>query len=216
MANRDSKAAQERPSLRQEQKRLTYERLLASAIEVFEETGYRAATIAQIAQHAGADRTTFYLHFKNKSDVATGIARRHTSATAKHFHALDNLSNPSLKDVRAWVKLIFNYWTGFSTELEVLCEAIASDAELSSLTADYNAHLANIVTRNSSHGMSAKERRIMRAKAMLLISTQRDAMFSILCRKQTAISLNHIVDALASLWWECLYQHVSATDTKKN
>lgn len=182
---------------------MTYERLLDSAIDVFEENGYRAATISQIAQRAGADRTTFYLHFKNKSDVATGIARRHISPTGRHFYALSSLQTGELKEVRGWVKTVFEYWGAFPMELEVLCDAIVSDPELGRGAAEHTSHLADIVLKNAGRALSAKERRIAHRKVELLITAQRTAMFSILCRDEGS-SLNETVEALAQLWQECL------------
>ena len=61
-------------SLREEQKLFTRRRIVDAALKVFEETGFRAASIDQIAKRAGANRSTFYLHFKSKADLGQAMA----------------------------------------------------------------------------------------------------------------------------------------------
>lgn len=47
----------------------TRERLIAAAFELFEQQGYDATTIDQIAAGAGVGRTTFFRNFAGKEDV---------------------------------------------------------------------------------------------------------------------------------------------------
>jgi AcrR family transcriptional regulator len=56
-------------SLREEQKRLTRNRIIASARRAFAENGYASTSIDDIVRVAGVSRGTFYLHFKNRSEV---------------------------------------------------------------------------------------------------------------------------------------------------
>lgn len=58
-----------RPSLREQQKELTRERIVAAALEAFEANGFIATTLEGIAGHAGLSRPTIYLHFDNKTDI---------------------------------------------------------------------------------------------------------------------------------------------------
>src|ERR1700756_4261765 len=62
----DGAATEPQPSLREAQKEFTRQRLLDAAEELFESVGYRSATIEEIANRAGANRATFYLHFQGK------------------------------------------------------------------------------------------------------------------------------------------------------
>lgn len=45
------------------------EQILSSAIEVFADKGYHASGVADILEHAGISRGTFYLYFENKRQV---------------------------------------------------------------------------------------------------------------------------------------------------
>src|ERR1700749_3865100 len=44
-------------------------RLMAAAIELFNEQGYDATTVADIAERAGLTKRTFFRHFADKSEV---------------------------------------------------------------------------------------------------------------------------------------------------
>jgi len=57
------------PNKRQMQAAATRERMLHAAREVFEQRGYRAATVGAITSAADTAHGTFYLYFKNKDDA---------------------------------------------------------------------------------------------------------------------------------------------------
>jgi AcrR family transcriptional regulator len=44
-------------------------RLMGAAIELFEEQGYEATTVAEIAERAGLTKRTFFRHFSDKREV---------------------------------------------------------------------------------------------------------------------------------------------------
>jgi AcrR family transcriptional regulator len=44
-------------------------RLMSAAIELFEEQGYEATTVAEIAERAGLTKRTFFRHFADKREV---------------------------------------------------------------------------------------------------------------------------------------------------
>lgn len=54
---------------------LTRQAILAAAAGVFEERGYRAATISEILARAGVTRGALYFHFPSKEDLAEGVIR---------------------------------------------------------------------------------------------------------------------------------------------
>lgn len=45
------------------------ERLVLAAVDLFHEQGYDETTVAQIAEHAGVTRSTFFRHFPDKREV---------------------------------------------------------------------------------------------------------------------------------------------------
>lgn len=99
-------------SLRAAQKQMTRDLFLAKALELFEEKGYAATTVDDIATAAGSTRTTFYLHFPSKADVMSALL-------AKVDAMLTSADDPPLPDVvasgsraliRAWLDRKFTQW----------------------------------------------------------------------------------------------------------
>jgi AcrR family transcriptional regulator len=62
----------DRPSLRQRQRQRTREEIEAAAFALFDEVGFDAATVEQIANRAGVATRTFFRHFPTKEDVVFG------------------------------------------------------------------------------------------------------------------------------------------------
>ena len=99
-------------SLRAAQKQMTRELFLTKALELFEEKGYAATTVDDIATAAGSTRTTFYLHFASKAEVMSALL-------AKVDAILTSADDPPLPDVvasgsraliRAWLDRKFTQW----------------------------------------------------------------------------------------------------------
>ena len=110
-AGREDDTRPARWTLRDEQRRLTRQKLADAALELFGEVGYASATAEGIARRAGATRTTFYLHYASKGDVVLELMRRLDSEIAKMFAALDALGDdPSRADVRAWLEDAVSFW----------------------------------------------------------------------------------------------------------
>ncbi|MGW0640215.1 TetR/AcrR family transcriptional regulator [Nocardia salmonicida] len=101
-----------RMSLREEQKRLTRDRIIGAAAEVFEKSSYSRVSVADIAEAAGVNRATFYLHFPGKSEVLTAVMRRLLDATATdYWQSLDKaLVSGSRAEVRRWLEHAPQWW----------------------------------------------------------------------------------------------------------
>jgi AcrR family transcriptional regulator len=68
---------------RQERSRLTVERILVAAAQVFHEAGYSSATTNDIALEAGISVGSLYQYFPNKDAILVALTRRHIdTATA--------------------------------------------------------------------------------------------------------------------------------------
>lgn len=91
------------PDLRAQHKQLTRARLVSAAIDVFEEKGYEAATVDDVAARAGAARATFYLHFSGKADIVAELADRIWAETGRKFAAFGELPDWSAASVRGWL-----------------------------------------------------------------------------------------------------------------
>jgi len=104
------------PSLRDEQKRFTRQRLIDAAKEVFADVGYAAATIEDITRAAGASRATFYLHFKSKATIVNELFLQVLLPESNEiYERLHQLTAPTRDDVRAFVADTFAYWDRIPT-----------------------------------------------------------------------------------------------------
>jgi AcrR family transcriptional regulator len=82
-------------SLRSQLKRLTKERLISSAIELFRLNGFRATSVGDIAKAAGTTPTTFYRYFSSKSDIACLLQDHINIDVKKTFERLDEVKVPT-------------------------------------------------------------------------------------------------------------------------
>jgi AcrR family transcriptional regulator len=96
-----------KPSLRVLQKELTRQRVIESALAVFEAKGFTAATMDDIAGEAAMSRATIYLHFENKTDILrAAVAQLPELMPLLHaiFHA------PERERRRAAFAALNDYW----------------------------------------------------------------------------------------------------------
>jgi AcrR family transcriptional regulator len=123
-------AVERKPTLREQYKLLTREKLLQAALKVFSEVGFRAATVDQIAVAAHTTRTTFYRHFETKADVANGLGNTLKPLLIALVQRLDEIRQPDAAQVRAWLVRWARVWKQQRAVLEVLHDAISSDPSL--------------------------------------------------------------------------------------
>ncbi|WP_112138950.1 TetR/AcrR family transcriptional regulator, partial [Glycomyces dulcitolivorans] len=65
----------EEPGRRERKKQQTRQTLIATAVRLFEERGYEATAVADIAEAADVSKRTFFLHFPTKEDVLLSDGR---------------------------------------------------------------------------------------------------------------------------------------------
>lgn len=104
-------------SLRDEHRRITNNRIADAAKKLFQKKGYRATSVNDIVQAAGTTATTFYRHFKSKSNLAGIIQRELYSAVELQAARLDTVE--TLGDIRSWLDGYVTMWR----QNHLLCEA---------------------------------------------------------------------------------------------
>jgi AcrR family transcriptional regulator len=91
-------------SIREAQKELTRQRIIDAAFVLFQQLGFRNTTINHIVKRAHVNRTTFYLHFKDKIDVAIEIGRRSVPGVVEQFERLISLKPATPDAMKDWVR----------------------------------------------------------------------------------------------------------------
>ncbi|WP_028079071.1 TetR/AcrR family transcriptional regulator [Solimonas soli] len=130
MAKAVAAADGQRTSLREEFKKLTRERLIKAATELFASQGFRPTTIQQIAQRAGTTHTTFYQHFRNKADLVRLFRDEVNAEMDVMLAKLDASASPGWKEVRAWVDDYARMWANTHVRCEALWDAMGAEPEL--------------------------------------------------------------------------------------
>ena len=117
-------------SLRSQLKRLTKERLISSAIELFAKNGFRATSVGDIAKAAGTTPTTFYRYFSSKSDIAR-LLQDHINVDVKAtFERLDDVKRPTKQAIRGWVDQYDQMWQRNHVLCDAFWEATSTDPQL--------------------------------------------------------------------------------------
>lgn len=86
-------------NLRVEQKEQTRQRLLETALALFESKGYAATTIDDIAATAGTTRVTFYAHFPSRRAIMAALIDRLNVILERHESTSHGSTAAALVDV---------------------------------------------------------------------------------------------------------------------
>lgn len=193
------------------QKQFTRERLIDSAIAQFEEFGFRSVTIEQIAERAGANRTTFYLHFKSKTELAAAMGERVYPDIIALLHRLDVLGTPDRPTIRRWLKDFAAVIKKRRLIVEMAQEAMASDHVL----AQEGLRVIDVFCCEGMAGyldrLAGEEREIARTRLTLLF-LMLDRVFYLTVVHHAKFPANNALDVAADIVWKILYQDVVATN----
>jgi len=198
-----TRASERTGGLREAQRQLTRERLVDAAVALFGARGFRAVTIEQIAAEAGANRATFYLHFRNKEDVANAIGDRLVPHIQAIFAALDALPDPTVEDVRAWlIQGLAEQTEERRNLLAVATEANVADPDLAD---DYLRFIDLFIDAMPNYlgRFSDAERPAARTR-MLMQLVQLERLSYLIVVQRASAPLEPLLDALAESWWRLL------------
>jgi AcrR family transcriptional regulator len=117
-------------SLRSQLKRLTKEKLISSAVDLFAQNGFRATSVGDIAKAAGTTPTTFYRYFSSKSDIARLLQDHINVDVKKNFDRLDEVRRPTKQAIRGWMDQYDQMWQRTHVLCEAYWEATSTDEQL--------------------------------------------------------------------------------------
>ncbi|TRW47032.1 TetR/AcrR family transcriptional regulator [Georgenia yuyongxinii] len=119
-------------SLRSAQKRMTRTRLQESGLKIFQEKGYVAATVDDIAAGAGANRATFYLHFSSKAQLMRALIEEiNETIVASDVPRLTTVIAEGGRDqIRAFHNRRFEQWPAIMPTITAANQAADVDAEV--------------------------------------------------------------------------------------
>jgi AcrR family transcriptional regulator len=130
--------------LRELRKEQTRKQILRTALALFEEKGYVATTVDEIAAQAGTTRMTFYARFPGKRDVMRALIdelnellERHTTQANRSTAAklVEAVRIGTADALRPWLAAQAARWPTMKPYILVATQAAAADPEIRELYA---------------------------------------------------------------------------------
>lgn len=124
----------------------TRDRISEAALAVFDERGYRGATIAEIAARAHVGRATFYRHFTDKSALADHLALSLHPLLSAHLLAVAGV--PTTADaLTEWVRELVALTRSFGPLPAIVSEALVHNRSLAHTFIDSMRELSEHIVR---------------------------------------------------------------------
>jgi AcrR family transcriptional regulator len=135
---------------------MTRQLLLDRGLELFEEKGYPATTVDDIAAAAGTTRATFYLHFPSKADLMRSLVETTDDLlTRADVPPLPEVVRSGNREqIRTWLDRKFDQWAEIRPYVTAAHQAAASEPDIQkSLDQWFESAIGDIVD-----GLNAAER----------------------------------------------------------
>ena len=154
--------AEKRSSLRTQQREFTRARFIDAGLEVFTEVGFHNATIDMITERAGANRSTFYLHFKDKTSLMLAAHERIGPERKATIRMINAMGEPDFKEFRAWTERLARDWERDSRLYESIMQAQLTEPSVARKNYEVVcAELSGYLSRFKGRQRDDAERRVM-------------------------------------------------------
>lgn len=196
-------------SLRDEQKRLTRQRLVAASYEVFAKSGYIDTSIQDITDAADVNRATFYQHFTGKPDIfAAAIEHQLAISAMDHWETLDGaLITGTRASIRAWLEDASHWWIANAPFVAAWEQAIAVDSiPGATRTAVYDRIGNSLAQYQMTLPEGAERKRHVLVVEMLILQLS-SALTGYLEPNPPRDKLADVLDALTEIW--CASLHIT-------
>lgn len=148
---------------------MTRQLLLDRGLELFEEKGYAATTVDDIAAAAGTTRATFYLHFPSKAELMRSLVETTDDLLTKPDvpPLPEVVRSGDREQIRTWLDRKFDQWAVIRPYVMAANQAAASEPDIqASLDQWFESVIGDIVDGlNSAERFDPATRRIRGALA---------------------------------------------------
>jgi AcrR family transcriptional regulator len=194
---------QPRPTLREQQKQLTRQKLLEAADEVFTSKGYTRATVDEIVEAAGASRGTYYLYFRSKAEIVTALAAAFDRDLRAWVQRLDVEDLTTDVELRAWLDDYINLVSAHRTTIRFWLQATNTEHDLRQVGADreqvFVRGVSEWIARSRVAAGRPEPARASTTRAMLLVTQLEHFIFSWQIRGWRPVR-TVALDALVGMW----------------
>ncbi|MGV0794989.1 TetR/AcrR family transcriptional regulator [Mycolicibacterium sp. XJ1819] len=155
------------------QRELTRNRIMDGALSLFDELGYHAVTMDNIAQRANLSRGTIYVHFQNKGEILRAIVENLEGFATLHEPLRKARSRKEIDDA---CRAIFSYWdrqlSDSGQKTRMLWKHIRQGAALDNEVADWFKNIFETEVEKTAKAYQAQgvPRGVARARALLIVS----------------------------------------------
>jgi AcrR family transcriptional regulator len=191
-----------RTSVRQEYKTRTRQRLTEAAIVEFEERGYGACTIEDVARRAGTSRATFYVHFSGKAELAEGLWDLTRRTLIALYRELGRYPVRDLATIESWLVSTFDFYAENRQRLVAIHEAIVLEPTLAEVYYDRTGDVADLVAPLIAEARPEAAASARFKASLLTIQHERFCYFWLL--RGMPFDREEAIHGLAEVWFEQL------------
>jgi AcrR family transcriptional regulator len=196
------------PTLREEQKRLTRQKLLDAALAVLTDKGFGETSIDDIVERAGASRGTYYLYFKNKTEIVEELFTKFVGETEQLASRLAELGDGRVitrDELESWIGSFAN---SFAANRAIIRVWLQAEQANQTRTEGHMDGLIAEVTKLVS-GARAQVGRLANAKAdrvralLLLVQLERFCYFWLIRSWKADSKL--VTATITDIWLSTIY-----------
>lgn len=131
------------PNLRSAQRAMTRRLLMTSALELFEQKGYAATTVDDIAKAVGTTRATFYAYFPSRSELMKALIDERLNEELQRSRSAEHGSTAvgliaairegTKEAIGGWMRQTAAHWPAIRPIIRIGREAAVVDPDLGHL-----------------------------------------------------------------------------------
>ncbi len=188
------------PSLHSEHRNLTRTRLVGAALEKFNELGYHATRIEDIAGAAGASRSTFYLHFNGKIAIVHELIAIVTPEAEEIFARLDALESVSRESLHDTITEFVEFYTRHGRAMRAIEDAIAVDREVEAVYQPTISRFAEGLAKHLRRGSDEQGDNAQLRATLLIVQLERFC-FMWIVRGGWSLDREQTISSITDIWW---------------
>lgn len=191
------------PTLREQQKLFTRQRLVHAAVDVFRRDGYVAARIEDIATAAGASRATFYLHYRSKPDIVRELMAPLRMESEALYRELDSLDEPTWDELYQWMDRAVDYWHRNHAAISAVDQAVAVEPEIAADFVSAVQDSADAMTNHLARWSGAEQETARLRSSMFIFQLERFCFFWVI--RGLPFDREAALTALTDSFWTALH-----------
>ena len=193
------------PTIRQQFKQETRHRLEQAALRLLAKQGYRETSVGEIVQLAGTTRTTFYDHFRGKSELIHVAQERKIAPALIHLcERLDSHDPLTRGALRSWLDEYAEAWQRIRVYFDAYNEASRTDHAVGA-TILPNSYAVTAHMRRFLAGFDEAERQAAHDQLVLLFNAL-DHLMHVTQLMDDPRASRRMFDALTDLYWHGLFE----------